>query len=677
MKVSKGHFYLVLLVGGFAITLVMIFFGREVTEFLEIGEPGRPFLEAIGKVLFYAGLLLSGNHYLKKIRFFNLEGLVQNVLVFSLFVLLIHQIETASDSFPFLIATTENHLFLYLKTLITSLYGIYAFCLFGRLAFVQKNERELIVWRIFLGLLLFSTFIFFVPFNLPMYVYGTLTAFFIGFSVYFSFSYKWIGLIELKEMRYLFMLFIPLNLIHLLLLANYIFQSDYLFLESSMHPNLFLYGIHAFVITYGFFSMLALMFQMPMQNLREKRSEDIKNIFAIQELIVKRPGVEHIFNYLFDTSADSAKVEAGWIKYKVEDNFKLKTRNINFDLIEKVEAYIQQHQEKTKSEHWVVFNLQDYPATGKEKPPYRSLAYFSLKVQDEKVMEMVLLDSEEGKFDQYVFQVLQTYFNQTKLAYENKHLLEERLSSEVMKNEMDIAKDIQMRMIPADPPQTAYCDFFAITRPANEVGGDFYDYYINQKNELYLLIGDVTGKGLPAAIHMAEVKGIIQTLIQFDFPPDEFMIYLNQAVSACFQKHMFLTLNLIKVDPVLKKITYVRGGHCPMLFYHQLSGEILYLEEKGMGAGIIRNDTYRKYFKVFEQHYQRGDIIALFTDGYVETVNPMTGEEFGYERIALSVKNAEKDTPEKIAKHLNKNVENYAGTKNIDDDLLLVVGKFL
>ncbi|TVR78434.1 MAG: serine/threonine-protein phosphatase [Chitinophagaceae bacterium] len=652
----------------------MLLYGNEIVSFFDLGRNGHSFLEAIANMFFFAGVLLTGNYYFRKIHFFNLEALLQNILVWGLILMLLFQLPPTLENFPFYQEMNTDYISVFL-TFSMVIYLVYVLSMFGTLALINHEEKR-IYWRLFLSLILLSVFLAFIPFSLPFPVYLTYYVLIVCSSIYFSFHYKWLNYLDYDAMKMVFLLFIPLNIVNAGILYFYIVGSDLVVLESAFHPNFFIYGTATFGCLYGIFSFLAVLFYFPIQKSERKKAKDIDNLFAIQERVLKKEETYDLFGFLFNSSFEACKAKAGWIRYLRHNDTKMITRNVNLAVIEKLSAFIEGYHKKKQTDSWVIFDLQQQSAIRKEKIPYTSMIYCKLENEGKMIMEIVLVSEEKTRFDQYSFQMMNTYFNQAKLAYENAELLNERLKGEVLQNELKIAQEIQISLIPEKPPEYKYIDFHAVVKQANEVGGDFYDYHINSKNELYIIIGDVTGKGLPAAIHMAEAKGIIQSLLQFDLPMEEFMLHLNRGIGICFQKNMFLTLSIIKINPSKKKFQYIRAGHCPALYYENISEVNRFLDEKGLGAGIIRNDDYKNYFKVYEQHYSAGDVILLFTDGFAETNNPANGEEFGYERIEKSFLNSDKSEAKKITTKLDQNLENFAQENYLKDDLLVIAIKF-
>ncbi|MBM3455637.1 MAG: serine/threonine-protein phosphatase, partial [Bacteroidetes bacterium] len=209
-----------------------------------------------------------------------------------------------------------------------------------------------------------------------------------------------------------------------------------------------------------------------------------------------------------------------------------------------------------------------------------------------------------------------------------------------------------------------------------EVGGDYYDTYKENEHTYVLIIGDVSGKGTSAAFHMAQMKGVFQSLIQLEMPPASFMEKANAALSKCLEKNHFITASIFRIDCEKKEFTHARAGHIPTLMYKAKEKKSAFLEIDGLGLGILRNHTYKNH--VYEKTYSfaPGDILVMLTDGILEGKN-QHGEQFGYERIKNLVEVHHHKSTEDIQQLLILALHDFVGGDGIiDDDYSLLLVKF-
>ncbi|MCL2064295.1 MAG: SpoIIE family protein phosphatase [Candidatus Cloacimonetes bacterium] len=266
-------------------------------------------------------------------------------------------------------------------------------------------------------------------------------------------------------------------------------------------------------------------------------------------------------------------------------------------------------------------------------------------------------------------------------AYTNEHTEKERI-----KAELNIAAEIQSSMLPYNfPPfpDKHEFDIFATMNPAKEVGGDFYDFFFVDKNTLAIVIADVSGKGVPAALFMVIAKILIQNNAFANKRPAELFEAVNISLCENNDTGMFVTAFMGYYDISNGKFVYVNAGHNPPLimskqFYHTENKDDLdfsdidftYLKSKPSNIlGWKKNAVFREEEIVLGA----GDIIYLYTDGITEAMNPEL-ELFSENRL-LDVINKNKDLPlMDILANIKKEIENYAaGTEQADDITMLAL----
>ncbi|NJM26151.1 MAG: serine/threonine-protein phosphatase [Bacteroidia bacterium] len=215
----------------------------------------------------------------------------------------------------------------------------------------------------------------------------------------------------------------------------------------------------------------------------------------------------------------------------------------------------------------------------------------------------------------------------------------------------------------------------AFSESADEVGGDYYDTLRINEHLISLIIADVSGKGTTAAFHMSQMKGIFHSLSQDCIEPDEFMYRANQALVHCLERGSFISATYFTLDTQTKKVRYARAGHCPVLLYCSADDKTVYLKDKGVALGMVRNKGYRNFIQANEFNYRPGDIMVLYTDGITEAKNGK-GDEFGYERLEKAVFEVKMNSSKDIEEHIIKELYTFSGSENINDDYTTMIIKF-
>jgi len=211
---------------------------------------------------------------------------------------------------------------------------------------------------------------------------------------------------------------------------------------------------------------------------------------------------------------------------------------------------------------------------------------------------------------------------------------------------------------------------------AGEPGGDFYDFYESADGKISFIIGDVSGKGQKAAHYMQETKSVFQRLAKENLPPRELVNQLNQSVSETYDKLNFVTLTYLQVSNTKSQFSYIRAGHCPLLYYSAEKNECEYFNDNGIGLGIIRDGVFSARLYEYQKSFQPNDVVVLFTDGLIEAIDELSGNTFEMADVCSSLQKQHENTSEAICSGiLNEFYRKIKSRKN-PDDLALIVIKF-
>jgi len=255
------------------------------------------------------------------------------------------------------------------------------------------------------------------------------------------------------------------------------------------------------------------------------------------------------------------------------------------------------------------------------------------------------------------------------LAFIAIHLLvlmevADRLS---LKSDLEIARDIQIAMLPFGPKQAGDATVFGITRPANTVGGDFYDIQPLSDGRLMVAIGDVAGKGSPAALLMALLLAMLRTLVDEGMDSERLISRLNHQICRHSPGSRFITFFYGLYSPTDGALEYVNAGHLPPMV-KRVSGVIDRLSSGGMALGMFEHASY----EVGQVTLEPGDTLILYTDGITEAENSSERafDDAGLEAAVLAGNEAD---PEALAASIIRAVETHAGDMRLADDLTVAV----
>jgi serine phosphatase RsbU (regulator of sigma subunit) len=241
-----------------------------------------------------------------------------------------------------------------------------------------------------------------------------------------------------------------------------------------------------------------------------------------------------------------------------------------------------------------------------------------------------------------------------------------------LKGELEIAREIQLAMLPTGTYQAGDAEIAGVTRPANTVGGDFYDVLPladDPEERVIVTIGDVAGKGSPAALLMALLLAVLRTLVDEQLEARALMKRLNAQIWRHSPGSRFITLFYGVYTPATGSLTYVNAGQNPPLLRRH-DGSIERLNGTGIALGMFDASTY----DAERTTVQPGDLLVLYSDGITEAENPagQPFEEAGLERF-LAARGA--DSPAALAPAILKAVEAHARDSRFTDDLTVLILK--
>lgn len=271
--------------------------------------------------------------------------------------------------------------------------------------------------------------------------------------------------------------------------------------------------------------------------------------------------------------------------------------------------------------------------------------------------------------------LLESVANQTGLALENARLTEavahEAAQRERMHRELEIAREVQETLYPRPVAMPAGLVYGGRCRPAQSVGGDYYDFFEIPGGEYGVAIGDISGKGIPAALLMASLQASLRGLTYAGSPQlAPMMANLNKLIHASSPSNKYATFFYGQYDPTARRMIYVNGGHCePMVF--RANGAIERLAEGGAPIGLFGPAKYTQA----EVEMAPGDLLVAFTDGISESMNA-ADEEFAEDRLIEVVRDAGPVSPDELIDRIFAACDGFAAGAPQHDDMTVVVLKW-
>lgn len=265
---------------------------------------------------------------------------------------------------------------------------------------------------------------------------------------------------------------------------------------------------------------------------------------------------------------------------------------------------------------------------------------------------------------------IQTLTNILIVAIENKRLYKRTISQTAMEKELELASDMQKMLFPENLPHTDKVHFHAFYLPHQEVGGDYYDFIKLNESEFMFCMGDVSGKGMAAALLMSNFQASLRVLAKYITDLKILVSELNDLVNQNAKSEKFITFFIAKYNAETKELRYINAGHNPPVLF-TYPGHIL-LSEGTTGLGMFEELQFLDEGKVVLENKAK---ILLYTDGAVEAENEK-GDNYGLDRLIKFFLESSATSPEKLNEFIVNDIYAFKGKQSHVDDIAVLTGQF-
>lgn len=305
-----------------------------------------------------------------------------------------------------------------------------------------------------------------------------------------------------------------------------------------------------------------------------------------------------------------------------------------------------------------------------EKNDVRAL--LGLHFQDEKLAVVGIGPRANGEpYTESDFNFLQSLGNLALLSIQKTLLLEERIEKERLEEELTIARSIQQGLLPDPIPQHPKLDIAAKNVPSQQVGGDYFDILETPEKRLLFAIADVTGKGAPAALLMANLQSMLHVLLPIDISLEEATKRINDIIYRNTPSDKFVTFFWGLIQPETLQFQYVNAGHNPPLLFKENQDDYTELKEGGLILGAMSGELASYTDNTIQ--LESGDLLVFFTDGVTEAMNPAETEEFEEKRLIDCINRHRDLSSQELMQAIISDVEDFSGSIQHDDITLIVI----
>jgi serine phosphatase RsbU (regulator of sigma subunit) len=491
-----------------------------------------------------------------------------------------------------------------------------------------------------------------------------------------SLRISWIAFIVKKEKIALLILSIVIAVLFIVNLGNSDNTTVHGQILNSFSPSLnhfflilMLYGSIYFGIL--FFTTL---FHIPTAEAFDRKAQEVSSLQYFSKLITQVLDFDELAETVTDITTKVGGADASWIIWKENgDYISLANKNIGFIDSDLLNKFILKKINWDNLTETAFLKLGDFEGRLQLSQPYKAAAVSPLKAHGRVKGLLIAVRKDEKKFNEEDKNAIATFSDYASVSIENSSLLEESIEKERLEKELDVAREIQKKIVPEKNPEYQQLQISSVFIPAFEVGGDYYDFFEISKSKLGFVIADVSGKGISAALIMAEVKGIFESLSKLIESPKEILVKANDILKRTLNNKTFVSAAYGIIDVEKGTMLISRAGHCPVLLLRDDTARRI--RPSGIGLGLSDDEYFKKNLDEVNIELKDNDTIILYTDGITEAKNEDLkdfGEKY-FSEILLENRNKLAD---EISKKVIEEVTMFSHNYSQYDDITLVILKW-
>ncbi|HEX7361545.1 MAG TPA: SpoIIE family protein phosphatase [Bryobacteraceae bacterium] len=382
--------------------------------------------------------------------------------------------------------------------------------------------------------------------------------------------------------------------------------------------------------------------------------------------------LEELFSLILDLTLDAVKASRGAVM-TLESGGQLRARAVRGEAL-RISTAIRDRVLSDRKSLLVRDTSADIDFAARQSIVAQGIrSFLAVPLQtDEEVIGFIYLDSPHfvREFTVSDLSLVTVMANIAAIRIEHARLIEAEKARLLLARELEHAAEIQRRLLPAQPPDVEGLDLAGYNAPCRTVGGDYYDFLPYADGRVALLIGDVSGKGMGAALLMSSLQA--RCRVVFENPGDlgVQVAHLNRITTANCPANCFVTFCAAVLDPAAGELRYCNAGHNAPLLLHA-SGDLESLETTGLVLGIMQNLSYREN----TCRLDRNDLLLLFSDGVTEACRPESEEEFGERRIVQLLHEQRNQPAPVILDAIKAEIASFTRGALAADDVTLVAAR--
>lgn len=556
---------------------------------------------------------------------------------------------------------------------------IYILASFRELFFLRQKKDLGIYFntmQVFFLLTFFSNLLFKIDKNFD-YPYNSFFVVSIVLISLNSLRVAWIAFLVKKQKLYLLLvstilsILFGLNFALLLSETNTIKQIIFTFSPG-------LYSVLSLTMIYGmiYFGVIffTTLFHLPTAEAFDRKAQEASSLMDLTKLITQVFDFKELAETVTSITAKVCNSYSAWLVTKKENEYELNSvHNISYVDADKLIKMLLDNEESDLLRVQTFYYDSVSSELRNEMKEFKSIAIAPLKLHGEINGFLFTARQKDVNFDEDEKKSLQAFADYATVALENAKLLAESIEKERLEKELDVARDIQRKILPDNVPQSNNFKVAALFVPAFEVGGDYYDFFELENDRLGFIVADVSGKGISASFIMAEVKGIFESLSKLILNPRDLLIKVNEILKDSLDKKSFVTVIYGVLNKQSGEINFARAGHPPVLLCSD--SRIERLQPGGIGIGLDYTNGFANSLKEMQIVLKNDDILAFYSDGIPEAKNARD-DDFGYERFEQIILQNKNKNLDEITNILMHDLTLFSKDHSQHDDITLVLIKW-
>ena len=553
--------------------------------------------------------------------------------------------------------------------------SIYIFLAFRELYFFKQKGNRSTYFNTMLVFIILSSFSSILPAEI-IYVQDTFFIISIFLIIFNSLKISWIAFIVKKDKKNLLFLSIIIAILFVMNLAGNTKENagSQIIFQFSPILNQFL----KIILIYGsvYFSILffTTLFHIPTAEAFDRKAQEVSSLQYFSKLITEVLDFADLISTISDIAYTINRADASWIAWKENSDLKLLgNKNIGFINAELITGTAKEAKINFDLSETIFFPLDNYLNKLQLSELFSVVTISPLRMHNEIKGYIFTAKRENSVLDEEDKNALDTFADYASVALENSHLFEESIIKERLEKELDVAREVQRKILPTKYPEYKQLDISSLFIPAFEVGGDYYDFFEIDNDNFGFVIADVSGKGISAAFIMAEVKGIFESLSKIIKSPKEILVKANEILQRTLDRKSFVSAAYGLIDLKNETLRISRAGHCPVLLIRNNYSENM--RPTGLGLGLNFTDYFADTLEELKIDLKENDTIVLYTDGITEAKNKLL-EDFGSIRFEKILVDNCYDNADLISNKVIKEVTLFSQNNPQHDDITLVILKW-